>query len=272
MKLKRIVQAALMLLFLGVAKVPLEERVTERLKAENLLSPPLTLEVRENVGQMSFAAALGGLRSLVASIVYLEAYTAFENSEWAKVDSLFQLITRLQPRMVSYWEQAAAHMAYDAAAYYLKSEEIEPAVRGRLFQEHVDRGIAFLEEGLTYLPDSARLWARLGDVYKYRVKSPKKAAEAYWKAFECGRQPFLQRATAYELSVLPDEEAQRRAYELLKIRYREGDRYPTVIAKIKQFEEKFGVPLAVRIPEAMPQRSDADPGMNAGPNVDVEGR
>lgn len=270
MKLKRIVQAMVALMLLGVAKLPLEERVTQRLRAAHLLSEPLTLDVRENVGQMSFAAALGGLRSLVASVLYLEAYTAFENVDWAKVDSLFQLVTRMQPRSALYWEQASSHMAYDAAGYYLRSEEIEAAVRGRLFEEHVRRGIEILEEGLTYLPGNARLWNRLGDIFKTRTKDSKRAAEAYLKAFESGGQPYLQRAAAYELASLPDEASRRRAYELLKIRYAAGDRYPTVITKIKEFEQMFGVPLAVRIPEARPVIPETAPGMDAGPNEDVK--
>lgn len=246
--MRRTVHAALALLLLGVVKLPLEERLTRRLRDERLLSPPLSLDVRESVGQMSFAAALGGLRSLVASIVSLEAYTAFENVDWAKVDSLYQLVTRLQPRATTYWEDASWQMAYNAASSYLYDQELTGPVRGRLYEEHVKRGIEILEEGLTFLPDSARLWARLGDIYKNRTKEPAKAAEAYMKAFEHGGQPFLQRAAAYELATMPDDHSQRKAYELLRRRYDAGDRYPTLVKEIRRLEDKFHVPQTGRIP------------------------
>ncbi len=246
--MKRIVQAVLVLLLLGVVKLPLEERLTKRLREERLLSPPLSLDVRESVGQMSFAAALGGLRSLVASIVSLEAYTAFENVDWAKVDSLYQLVTRLQPRASTYWEDASWHMAYNAASSYLYNQELTGPVRGRLYEEHVRRGIEILEEGLTFLPNSERLWARLGDIYKHRTKEPQKAAEAYLKAFAHGGQAFLQRAAAYELAMMPDDDSQRRALELLKERYDAGDRHPTLVKEVRRLEEKFNVPTMQRIP------------------------
>lgn len=246
--MKRIGQAGVVLLALGILKLPLEEALTQRLRAQNLLSPPLSLDVRENVGQVSFAAALGGLRSLVASVIQLEAYTAFENVDWAKVDSLYQLVTRLQPRAVTYWEQASWHMAYDAASSYLYDPDLTGPVKGRLYQEHVERGIQVLQEGMTYLPQSARLWARLGDIYKHRTKQPDKAGEAYLKAAELGGQPFLVRAAAYEFAVVPDDGFQKRAYDLMKERYDAGDRYPTLLKELRRLEGKFDVPAVDRIP------------------------
>ncbi len=72
---------------------------------------------------------MGGLRSLVASITYLEAYTAFEDVDWGQVDLLMTLTTRLRDPLTTptYWEKEASwHMAYNAAAYY-EQDKVPPA-------------------------------------------------------------------------------------------------------------------------------------------------
>jgi hypothetical protein len=52
---------------------------------------------------MGYAATLGGMRSLVASVSYLQAFIAFENTDWARVESLLTLTSSLQPRLELYW-------------------------------------------------------------------------------------------------------------------------------------------------------------------------
>ena len=97
----------------GIAKLPLEQRLSDDLHAKALLEEPVGIDMRENLGQMGFAASLGGLRSLVASITYLQAYSAFEDVDWGKVDSLMTITTRLQPREAIYWDDAAWHQAWN---------------------------------------------------------------------------------------------------------------------------------------------------------------
>ncbi|MEI6537295.1 MAG: hypothetical protein WCN98_18275, partial [Verrucomicrobiaceae bacterium] len=102
----------------GMAKLPLEQRLSDDLHAKSLLEDPVGVDMRESLGQMGFAASLGGLRSLVASITYLQAYSAFEDVDWGKVDSLMTMTTRLQPREPTYWDEASWHQAWNAASHY----------------------------------------------------------------------------------------------------------------------------------------------------------
>lgn len=242
-----------LLVVIGLAKLPLEDKLTATLKEQKLLDAGLDLSMRESLGQMGFAASLGGLRSLIASLSYLQAYVAFENLEWGTVDSLMTLTTRLQPDEPTYWEDASWHMAYNAASNYLRNEELRSAIRNKLFRDHVERGITILEEGLRYLPDNPRLLMRLGDIYRDRKPDPRRAAEAYLNAYAHGAKSFYERMGAYELVKLSDRASSEKAYAILKRYYDNGARYASIMRDLPVLEVKLGVPAEKRI--SMPAKS-----------------
>jgi len=251
--MKRKLQSLAVLLILGAVKLPVEQAATQHLRAVGLLSAPLDLSLRESFGQMSFAAALGGLRSLIASITYLRAYHEWEHINWGKVDSLFQLTTSLQPRYANYWDEAAWHMAYNAASSYLHNQELNPAVRGKLYHDHIERGVAILNEGLRYLPNDARLWNALAEIYERRVHDPKKAAECYLEVHRISKNPRYIRFAGYQYAQTSDPALWRKGYELLKVGYDNGQRTPSLIDVLKTLEERLGIPLMQRIPDVRPK-------------------
>ncbi|CAN5736010.1 hypothetical protein BH11VER1_BH11VER1_08340 [soil metagenome] len=237
-----------LLILIGLCKLPLENRLTTTLKEQKLLDTGVDLSMRESLGQMGFAASLGGLRSLIASITYLQAYTAFENIEWGTVDSLMTLTTRLQPDEPLYWEDASWHMAYNAATSYLRNTELRAAIRNKLYRDHVSRGITILEEGLRYLPNDPRLLTRLGDIYHDRKPDPRLAAECYLNAYAHGAKNFYERMGAYELVKLNDRASWEKAYSILKRYYDNGARYASIMRDLPDLEAKLGVPVEQRIP------------------------
>jgi hypothetical protein len=246
----RRVQALLVFLLLGVVKIPVEQVVSARMKEARMLEGSLDLGLWENLGQMGFAASLGGLRALVAAVTYMQAYVAFENIEWAKVDSLFQLTSRLQPHDVSYWDEAAWHMAYNAASNYLHSDRVEPIMRGKLYHSHIERGIQILEAGLRYNPDDVRLLSRLGDIYSKRKLDPVRAGGIYERVATHEGLERYGRFAAYEYLKATDAAVWKRAYDLLKASYdREGPKYPAVVDGIKELEKRLGIPFIRWIPE-----------------------
>ncbi len=247
---KRHWQALAVFLCLGAVKLPVEEAATQHLRAAKLLTAPVSLGLRESLGQMSFAASLGGLRSLVASVTYLRAYREWENINWAKVDSLFQLTTRLQPMYANYWDEAAWHMAYNAASSYLYNEEINPMLRGQLYEQHVQRGVSILLEGLRFLPDDARLWTALAEIYDQRLHDPKKAATCYLQVYRISRNPRYARFAGYQFAQASDPDSWKKAYDLLKPAYDQKQRQPSLIEHLKNLEEKLHIPLMQRIPDA----------------------
>ena len=249
--MKRFYQALAVLLLLGIAKMPLEQSATRQFRAAGLLSEPMDLGMRENLSQMGFAAALGGLRSLVATITYLQAYHEWENVNWAKVDSLLQLTTSLQPGYANYWDDASWQMAYNAASFYLYDEKLQPMVRGRLYEEHVRRGIAILKDGLRHLPDDARLWNSLAEIYERRSHEPELAAQAYLEVFRISRNSRYRRFAAYQYAQSTKPEFWRKAYDLLHEAYQDPrQRTPSLIDTLKTLEDRLGIPTMKRIPDA----------------------
>lgn len=264
--MKRKLQAIAALLLLGIIKLPVDRAATQYLQRAQLLTPPVDLGMRESFGQMGFAAALGGLRSLVASITYLQAYEEWKNVHWAKVDSLFQLTTRLQPRYAKYWDEASWQMAYNAASSYLYDEELEPALRGKLYRDHIQRGIDILKEGLRALPDDPKLWTSLAEIYERRVHDAHKAAECYLQAFRVTKNPRLARFAGYQYSQAADPLLWKKGYDILKVIYDKdkNQRLPSVINELKSLEERLKIPAEQRIPDAaipLPNHQDT-----MGPN------
>jgi hypothetical protein len=250
--MKRKLQATAVLLIFGVAKLPLEEKITRDLRQMKMLEEPLRLGVGENLGQAGLAASLGGLRGLAACMFQLRAHVEFTNVNWAKVDSLYKLVTRLQPRNARYWDEASWHMAYNAASYYLYNPELKPALRGQFFHDHVKRGGAILEEGLKFLPDDPRLWQKLGELHWNRSKDFKASGDAFWESFQHGGLNFTERFAGYAWAQSNDPESWKKGYVLLKRLYDKGGPTPGLVEYVKLLEQKMGIPTAQRIPDAEP--------------------
>ena len=252
-----------MLLIFGVLKLPLEQRVTQDLRRMRLVDEPLSLGTGENMGQMGLAATLGGLRGMVATIFQLQAYVAFTNVDWAQVDKYYDFVNRLQPRNATYWEEASWHMAYNAASYYLNNDTLKPALRGQLYHQYVSRGTAILNQGLLFIPDSPRLWQKLGDLHWSRSKDFKAAGDAYWNSFQHGGLNFTERFAAYSYAQSTDPASWRKGYAILKKLYDNKKSTPGLIEYLKILEQNLNIPPAQRIPDAGPVRRSADP--QAGP-------
>lgn len=256
--MRRKLQALGVLLILGVAKLPLERRVTRELRAARLIDEPVPVGAVESMGQSGLAAILGGVRGLVASMLQLRAYTEFKRVNWGQVDSLYRIVTRLQPRNATYWDEAAWHMAYNAAGFYLfnrdGSEDRNNEIRGQLYHEHVQRGIDILLEGLKFSPNESRLWERLADIYFRRSYDMARAGDAYMEARKHGAPLITLHLAAFAYAQAPQNpEAYRKAYDILKKEYDRGMNTPGVIEHLKNVESWLGIPAEKRIRDAMPE-------------------
>ena len=250
--MKRKLQALGVLLLLGIVKLPLEQRVTAHLRAEHLLEEPISVGALESMGQSGMAGILGGLRGLVASILQLRAHVEFTRVNWAQVDSLYRVVTRLQPRKETYWDEASWHMAYNASGHYLYDETRPNEERGTLYHQHVKRGIEILQEGLQFCPDSSRLWERLADIYFRKSYEFKKAGDAYWKAYELGGLSFTRGFAGFAYAQASDRESWQKAYDILKPDYDKGRVTPGLVQHLKEVERYLHIPPDQRIKDAAP--------------------
>ena len=275
MNRKRLLAVAVILLF-GAARLPVEHHLGKRMIDDGLQEPPIELGFRERLPQIGFMAALGGLRSLAASIFDLKAHIAFENNEWFANEQLYDLITALQPRRDSYWETGGWHRLRNASGHYrYRADDLPQSIRDRNIAYFSDSGFELLDLGLRTNPDSADLHASMAgyvntlSVHSVR-KDGRKAAGHYQRAFELTGREFYERMAAYERAKLPDLEDKTWAYETLLRHYRvfaarKDDRrgVPLSVRRtIGDLENALAIPLLKRIPQ---QQQAAPPGAGLVP-------
>jgi len=241
--------AVVLLAAFGAAVLPLQIRLAEEAKAAHFRKTALNLDLRERIGQMGFLAALSGFRSPLAAFLWIEAHTAWENTEWGRMAGLFDTVTTLQPRSLLYWDMAAWHMAWNASVAAMQDEkQPSEALRIRAQRQYFELGRDFLERGIRNNPDRYQLYLQLGVLLRDKFEDHCGAAAAFLKASEFpDAPPYCRRFAGYEMAKCPGRE--REAYELLKKLYLEGDsqRLPTLINVLREMEKKLDIPASERV-------------------------
>lgn len=238
------------LLAFGCLKTGAEHRLFVAQRVAGFQLATLSGQIRSQLGQTGFVAALSGFRALMADLLWIRAGTAFERTEWSRMQTLLHAATRLQPRAVVFWEMAHFHMAYDASHSMRLNVRQQPvaALRRAAELEYIRIGEDFLKAGIEFNPESATLWQRLGELYSRRKDDPARASEAYARAAtKPGALGFLRRMAAYELAKVPGRE--REAYAQLRSLYLEGEqqRLPNLVRLLGLLEEKLAVPEESRV-------------------------
>src|SRR2546422_8499018 len=100
----RNILVAIILLLFGAGKLRFEQRLTEEHRAAFFHGAKLNLDLRQQIGQLGFIAALSGFRSLVADVLWIQAHSAWERTEWGRMALIFDNVTALQPRNVMFWD------------------------------------------------------------------------------------------------------------------------------------------------------------------------
>lgn len=247
------------LLLFGLVRLPVEKSLESAHRAAGLRSASLGIELREQIGQLAYAAALSGFRSLVAAFLWIEAHTAWEQTAWGRMAGLFQSVTSLQPRSLVYWDLASWHMAWNASiAARDNPKEPSEFLRRRAEREYQLLGRDFLERGIANNPDRYLLHERLGIMLRDKFNDHCGAADAFAKAAERPEAPpYVKRLAAYELAACKGRE--REAYEKLRAIYLQGEqeRMPRVRTLLNELEEKLDIPSSERL-------SPAENGENPG--------
>lgn len=252
-----------LVLALGFFKLPIEHELsTQELVLSDrrmdrhlhLRGIDLDLNLREHLGQLGFVAAFSGFRAMVADILFIQAYVAWEQTEWSRVLLLFRQVTTLQPHAVLFWDIAAWHMAWNASTAALH-DRTQPrlALRIKAQREYFAIGKDFLERGIKNNPEQPRLYEMLARLYKEKYNDHERASEFFAKAAALpGAMSYNKRFSAYELSYV--ENRARQAYERLRGLYDAGEneRLPTLITRLKFLEDKLNIPGDQRIPDGEP--------------------
>ena len=239
----------LILLAFGAARMHFEQALTEEHRAAYFHGARLNLDLRQQLGQMGFLAALSGFRATVADVEWIEAHSAWERVEWGRMKLLFDTVTSLQPRCTMFWDMAAWHMAWNASVA-AREDRRQPreALRIRAEKEYIQVGEDLLMRGIQNNPDKGFLYEKLGTLYDMKMHDPCRAADFYAKAATFSDSlPYVKRLAAFRLAECPghDEEAYAKLVALYNLG--KDERVPTLLTKLHELEEKLSVPPERRI-------------------------
>jgi hypothetical protein len=248
----RQVAAVLLLALCGAAMLPLQGRLAQEAQAAHFRKTSLDIDLRERIGQAGFLAALSGFRSPLAAILWIEAHTAWENTEWGRMAGLFDTVTTLQPRSLTYWDMASWHMAWNASIAALQNEkQASEALRIKAQREYIHLGRDFLERGIKNNPDRYQLYLQLAVLLRDKLEDHCAASEAFAKAASFPDAPsYAARFAGYELAKCPGRE--RDAYEKLRALWVQGEkqRLPSLINLLRDMENRLDIPADERIDSA----------------------
>ena len=240
-----------LVLAFGVLRLPIESALTAEHRRAYFHQARLGLDLREQLGQLGFLAALSGFRSVVADFVFIQAHVAWERTQWGHVLLLFREATTLQPRSILFWDMAAWHMAWNASAAAMNDfSQPNEALRRKAQRGYLALGKDFLERGIQNNPDRPQLYESLARLCREKLNDHAAAARHYAQAASLpGAPEYDKRFAAYELSYVPGRE--RKAYEALRRLYDRGEheRLPTLLTRLKFLEERLDIPLQERIPD-----------------------
>ncbi|MFV0414965.1 MAG: hypothetical protein ACK5NG_01210 [Chthoniobacterales bacterium] len=257
--MRRKIIVLIALLIFGALKFPFELRLENEQREAFFRGTKFDLSLREQVGQMGFLAALSGFRSLIAAILWIQAHTAWEGTEWGRMAGLFKTVTALQPRSLLYWDMAAWHMAWNASIAALDDpKEPSEALRIRNQRQYFDLGRSFLESGIRNNADNYLLYDRLGILLRDKYEDHCGAADAFAKAAEFPEAPgYIARFAGYEMAKCEGRE--REAYDLLMKLYNKGEKQhlPSLIKSIQDLEKTLNIPEDQHIPD--PPKEKIDP-------------
>ena len=237
-------------LLFGAARLPVEHALSNSHRDLHFRAVDFNLDLREQLGQLGFVAALSGFRSLVADALFIEAHVAWERTEWGRVLLLFRQVTTLQPRAILFWDMAAWHMAWNASTAAM-NDRSQPrlALRVKAAREYFQLGKDFLERGIRNNPERPELYEALARLYRDKYEDHEHASEFFAKAAALpGGHSYARRFAAYELAECPGRE--KEAYRDLRALYDCGaqERLPTLLRHLKELEIKLGIPPERRVP------------------------
>ncbi len=238
----------------GLLRLPLETRLEKEHQAAQFRTAKLDLSLRERIGQSNFIAALSGFRAPIADILWIQAHTAWEKTEYGIMAHIFENVTSLQPRNFYFWDNAAWHMAWNGSVFAFENpKQPRLAIRKKEQREFFDLGENFLIRGIRNNPASYQLHQTYALFLEQKRQDECGAAEQYRLGAQLkDAPPYMERAAAIHLARCPGNE--KVAYDQLRKLWVRGEeeRKPTVITLIHTLENQLQIPSEQRIYKPAP--------------------
>jgi hypothetical protein len=243
--------ALAILIAFGIGRLHVEESMMREMRANHFWPDTIDMRLRDEAGQLAISAALGGFRSLAASVISFKAFNHWYDDRFDQASAQHWIVVNLQPRNFFNWYQGQQTNAYDKA-HHILNDENRPTDWQVKYKQAFEDGLRFMEEARKYLPEDFRVYSHMGVMYQERFRPwPQdfcKAAEYYKLAAECpDTKPYYKRFYAYAVSQCPGREEE--GYRLLKELFDRGQRFPSLLTHLGRLEEFLGIEPSQRIPE-----------------------
>lgn len=157
-------------------------------------------------------ATLGGLRTVLADLAWLQAAGAWESQDPIGTIAALRLATLLDPASLYFWINGARILAYDLPAWGHARDEpsgLRPeSVRRRWNQEAGRRAIDWLAQAERQHPGRAAVWVERAQIELHVLEDRRAAAASFRRAWESDEHPwFAARLHAGLLRSLGEREA-----------------------------------------------------------------
>ena len=227
----------------GLLLRPLEQQTRRHELEVGLQLPPPPADSKDTLNRQLSFFAMGGLRTLAAEILAMDATGAWLVQDWPRARKRWEQITTLCPNRPSYWSRAARDMAKNAVAHVYGRKDISEHERATLVREYLDAAEHFYLQGLAANPHSVLLQLDLAGFYEDLARRPQfaKAVEAYRKALTMGASDMYQRWVFYNLCRIRGRE--REAWEMGRQLFRSPRHHtPSVRCLLFALQHKLGIP------------------------------
>lgn len=239
----------LTLLVAGFVLQPVQQPAWDVLREKE---PALDLASLEGaLGQGITVGLLGGFRALAANFMWLRVNTHWEKDDLPGSQTMINLVTTIDPRPLFFWLNGARMMAYDMSVWRVREvnpvwAEVPQTVIHRLDDEQGQVAIRYLQRGLAFHPENARIYVEIANIYQRKRRDLEAAAEYYRLASTTENAPSY--APRIYAELLRRLGRHREAYEWLV------DLYPTltpelpshrpavVLERIRELESELDIP------------------------------
>ncbi|MEM9227322.1 MAG: hypothetical protein AAGA45_05085 [Verrucomicrobiota bacterium] len=253
---KRFLTGGVSLLVLILAGVVLSVLQQPAWKDVRQYQPELNLEKVEGaLGQGLMIGLLGGFRTIIADLVFIQANSTWERKERAETEALLRLTTAIDPRPLFFWINGSRMIAYDMPVWRIREaggfDAVPRSVQDRIMKEQAERGLNYINEARAYHPDDYRIPLENGQVIYNKIKDTERALPFYLEAYRSDGPDFAGRIYAELLRQL-DRNDEAYTFYRQQLTELSPDTPPQqkaiVVERIRELEEELNVPALKRLP------------------------
>ena len=191
-KFKNLLVIFVVLAITGWIRIPIEQKLAEKLHEHKLVPPRLSLEERARLKQKAFVATYGSLRPTIAAFMSTATVSLHGRQDWDEIEKQFEEIVLLDPYNFYYWDTSSWHMAYNASIDLKKNSDLTEIGKERVFRKYIQKGRDIIDKGIQINPDDWRFLEIKANLLAHRFRTPDyaKAIEVNKKLLEHYELPY----------------------------------------------------------------------------------